>query len=161
MKPTVRLTNTEDSQLLSEMFYQPGTLRWFPMLLDREIEDSVRIWMRFAEMGGGVTAEIEGVPCGMAVLNLSPFKKTAHTCLISILVTEKYRDQGIGSELLSDLEKLAKEKFQIELLYLEVYEGNPAIRLYQRFGYEQFGIDEHFIKEDDEYISKILMQKKL
>ena len=58
-------------------------------------------------------------------------------------------------------EKLAKEEFHIELLHLEVYEGNPAIRLYERFGFVKYGEHPHFIKEEGRYLSKILMQKLL
>ncbi|HSX04724.1 MAG TPA: GNAT family protein, partial [Rhabdochlamydiaceae bacterium] len=59
------------------------------------------------------------------------------------------------------LMKLAKEKFNIELLHLEVYEHNPAVRLYKRLGFKEFGIQRHFIKEDDKYVGKIYMQRNL
>jgi len=57
---------------------------------------------------------------------------------------------------------LAKERFKIEFLHLEVYEGNPAIRLYQRLGFEQYGFQRQFVKDEDgKYLGKILMQKYL
>ena len=57
--------------------------------------------------------------------------------------------------------KLAKNKFHIEVLHLEVYEGNPAKKLYDRLGFVQFGCHDHFIKEEQGYLQKIFMQKQL
>ena len=85
----------------------------------------------------------------------------AHQCLFAIIVDEQHRGKGVGTALLRELIILSKEKFQLEFIHLEVYEGNPAINLYKRFGFEQYGIHERFIKDQGRYISKILMQKNL
>ncbi|OGN54000.1 MAG: hypothetical protein A2098_03310 [Chlamydiae bacterium GWF2_49_8] len=72
------------------------------------------------------------------------------------------RGKGIGRRLLKEIEELAKEMFQIEILHLEVYEGNPAIHLYERAGFKRYGIEKHFIKEKEgQYRAKIMMQKEL
>jgi putative acetyltransferase len=55
----------------------------------------------------------------------------------------------------------AKNQFKIEILHLEVYAGNPAIRLYERMGFKEFGRQPKFIKMDGEYIDKVMMQKEL
>ena len=57
--------------------------------------------------------------------------------------------------------QLAKERFKIEFLHLEVYEGNPAIRLYERLGFEKYGFQRAFVKDEGKYLGKILMQKYL
>ena len=104
---------------------------------------------------------MDGKPVGAALLYIQPYKKLAHQCLFSIIIDEVYRGKGIGTELLQALMKLGKEKFHLELLHLEVYEGNPAIGLYRKLGFTEFGGQKHFIKDKNEYIGKILMQKKL
>ena len=108
-----------------------------------------------------LTALWESVPCGIANLYLQPYKKLAHQCLFAIIVDEKYRGKGVGTRLITELMALAKERFKIELLHLEVYEGNPAIHLYERLGFTQYGIHRRFVKDGDRYLSKILMQKSL
>jgi putative acetyltransferase len=158
---SIRFTKEEDAPFLTKWLTDPVILRWFPMLNDREIEDAVRIWMGYCKYEATLTAEWEGKPCGMANLYLQPYKKLAHQCLFAIIVEESYRGKGIGTALLQDLMKLAKEKFRIEMLHLEVYEGNPAIHLYQRLGFKEFGFQKHFIKEKGEYLGKIFMQKFL
>ena len=158
---SIRFTEKADEARLIEWLQQPGVLRWFPLVDQREIEDAVSIWMSDALQEGALTALWEGEPCGMAVLYLQSFYKLSHQCLFAIIVDEKRRGCGVGTRLLSELTALAKEKFQIELLHLEVYEGNPAIRLYEKAGFTKYGEHPKFIKEETHYLSKIMMQKKL
>ena len=42
---------------------------------------------------------------------------------------------------------LAKDQFRIELLHLQVYSENPAIHLYERMGFKEFGRQIAWIKE--------------
>lgn len=158
---TFRFTKEEDAPHLMQWLSEPTILRWFPMIDAREIEDAVRIWISYSRLQANITAEWNGVPCGMANLYIQPYKKLAHNCLFAIIVKEEHRGKGVGGALLAELIKLAKEKFHIEVLHLEVYEGNPAKKLYERFGFVEFGSQKRFIKESGKYIAKILMQKSL
>ncbi len=156
-----RPTHLEDASYLQAWLSEPGVLRWFPMIDAREVEDAVRIWVGYSKMLAGLTAEWEGKPCGMANLYIQPYKKLKHTSLFSIIVDQQYRNKGVGQALILELERWAKEKFAIEILHLEVYEGNPARRLYERLGYKYSGEQRHFIKEDGKYATKVFMQKEL
>ena len=158
---SVRLGEEEDKKYLVEWLLQPGVLQWFPLSDLREIEDAAQIWISFWKQQAVLTALWDGVPCGNATLYLQPYKKLAHQCLFAIIVDEKFRGKGIGTKLLTELMQLAKEKHQIRLLHLEAYEGNPAIRLYRRLGFREYGIQRHFVKENGGYQSKVLMQKSL
>lgn len=157
----IRLTQPEDAPFLTKWLTDPKILRWFPMISVREIEDAVRIWVGYSKLESGLTAECDGEPCGMANLYIQPFKKLAHQCLFSIIVSDAHRGKGIGTKLLNQLMKHAKEKFHIELIHLEVYEGNPAINLYKRAGFTEFGYQKYFTKIDGQYLGKIFMQRKL
>lgn len=157
----IRHTLEEDAPFLNKWLHEPGILRWFPMINDREIEDAVKIWMGYSKIKGNLTAVYEGNPCGMAVLYIQPFKKLAHTCLFAIIVDKDMRSKGIGTKLLDELMILAKKQFHIEILHLEVYEENPAKRLYDRAGFQQFGFQAHFLKEEGKYRGKYYMQKYL
>jgi putative acetyltransferase len=157
----IRLAEAGDEKYLVDWFLQPGVLRWFPLSDLREIEDAARICMSYSKFGATITSLWESVPCGIANLYLQPYKKLAHQCLLAIIVDEKYRGKGVGTRLLEELTDLAKQRFKIELLHLEVYEGNPAIRLYQRLGFREYGVQRRFVKDEGKYLNKILMQKKL
>ncbi len=157
----IRLTQPGDDAYLTKWLLVPGILRWFPMMDAKEVEDSVRLWMGYAQMGAALTALWDGKPCGMANLYIQPFKKLAHQCLFAIIVDEQYRGKGVGTALLTALMKHAKEKFNIEVLHLEVYEENPARKLYERLGFTKFGEQTHFIKENGQHRGKVYLQRPL
>lgn len=157
----ITFSSIEDGELFKNLLLQPDVLQYFPMYDLREIEDSVRIWEIFCRKKASLTAIKDGNRCGLAFLNLQGYIKFSHQCLITIIVDQKYRGQGIGKKLLEDLCILAKEGFQMEFLHLEVYETNPAINLYRRMGFVEFGIQKKFIKENNHYIGKIFMQRDL
>lgn len=158
---TVRPTELSDAEYLTRWLLQPGVLAYFPMYDVREVEDAVRIWISYSNIGACLTTLWNDVPCGIATLYIQPFKKLAHQCLFSIVVDEEHRGKGVGKALMRGLMNLAKEKFGIEILHLEVYEGNPAIHLYRKMGFKEYGKQNHFIKEQGKYTSKIFMQRDL
>jgi ribosomal protein S18 acetylase RimI-like enzyme len=157
----VRPSTEDEAPLLAKWIAEPDILRWFPMTDQREIDDAVRIWMGYTRMQAAFTAEYEDKPAGMAVLYLQTYQRFSHHCLFAIIVDASYRNLGIGKALIEHFEKAARDQFHIKLLHLEVYEGNPAIRLYERLGFKEYGRHPRFIKDQGKYISKILMQKEL
>lgn len=157
----VRPSNLDEVGILKKWLDDPTILRWFPMLDAREIEDAVRIWMNYARLGAAFTAALEGISVGMGVLYIQPYKKFSHQCLFAIVVDKNYRNRGIGKTLIETMMEQAKQKFGIEILHLEVYEGNPAFRLYERLGFKEYGRHPRFIKAEDGYADKIMMQKEL
>lgn len=158
MSLILRPTLPEDAEDLKRWLLQPDVMRYFPMNDVREVEDATRIWISYCHIGAGLTALWDGVPCGSAILNIQPFKKLAHQCLLSIIVDEAHRGRGIGTQMIRELKKIAVEKFKIEILHLEVYANNPAINLYKREGFTEFGCQSHFIKESGGYVGKIYME---
>ncbi len=158
---SVRPSVESDCPVLASWIAKPDVLRWFPMSDQREIDDSVRIWMGHIKLGASFTAEYQGKIAGMAVLYLQPYQRYSHHCLFAIIVNEEFRNLGVGKALIEHFEKVARDQFNIELLHLEVYEGNPAKRLYERLGFKEYGKHPHFIKENGKYVAKILMQKDL
>jgi RimJ/RimL family protein N-acetyltransferase len=157
----VRYTENEDAQYLAKWFAEPGMLRWFPMTEEPEIEDSVRRWISFARYKCSLTALIDGVPCGIATLYLQPYRKLIHQCEFGIIVSNEYRNRGVGSHLLRNLMHLAKTYFKIEVLHLTVYMENPAIHLYKRFGFREFGRQTHWIKDNGVYSGRLFMERFL
>lgn len=158
---TIRFGEESDQKYLVDWLLQPGVLDGFPLTDLREIEDAARIWLSYSKNHAVLTALWDGVPCGIANLYLQPYQKLSHQCLFAIIVDEKYRGKGIGAKLLRELMVLAKERFKLELLHLEVYRGNPAINLYKRLGFKEYGVHPRFMKDQGRYIDKILMQKEL
>lgn len=158
----MRYTELGDAPYLKDWLMDPSVSRWFPMADVIEIEDAVNRWIAFYRYRCSLTATINGTPCGMATLYLQPYRKLAHQCEFGIIVAPQYRDQGIGSDLIKNIIHLAQHEFKIELLHLQVYAKNPAMRLYKRFGFQEFGNQTHWIKEDEKtYVGRIFMELNL
>jgi RimJ/RimL family protein N-acetyltransferase len=155
----LRYTTLEYGAYLKEWLLEPGILKGFPMQDPPEVDDSVKHWIGFSKYKSSLTATIDGSPVGIATLCLMPYRKLAHQCLLSIIVSKEARDKGVGTLLMNNLIHLAKEFFGIEVIYLEVYEGNRAISLYRRFGFREVGFQKHFMKENGEYIGKYVMER--
>ncbi len=161
-KLKIRFSEKSDAKYLIKCLSDPEILKWFPMYNKFAIDDSVRIWMSYITYRAVITAIYDGNVCGNALIYLNSFKKISHTALFAMIVDKEYRGKGIGTVLFKELFKLAKERFKLEMLHLEVYTGNPAIHLYERQGFEKYGVQKKFLKElDGTYYDKILMQKTL
>lgn len=157
-----RYTELSDGRYLKKWLMDPSVNRWFPMADEVEIDDAVNRWVGFSRYKCSLTAVMDGVPCGLSTLYLQPYKKLAHQCEFGIIVGDDFRGKGVGSQLLNNLIHLAKVQFHIELIHLQVYAENPALRLYKRFGFVEFGRQNQWIKEDDgTYTGRIFMEKFL
>lgn len=156
-----RYTEMSDAKYLKSWLQDPNVGRWFPMCDEVEVDDAVNRWISFARYKCSLTATLNGEPVGITTLYLQPYRKLAHQCEFGIIVAGDQRGKGIGSHLLKNLMHLAKTRFRIELLHLQVYQGNPAIRLYERFGFTNFGMQTHWIKEKEGYMGRVFMERFL
>ncbi len=155
-----RFTEMSDGKYLKDWLMEPSIKRWFPMEDEVEIDDAVGRWVGFSRYKCSITAVKNDIPCGITTLYLQPYKKLAHQCEFGIIVGTDFRNQGIGGEMLHRLFRLAKERFKIELIHLQVYADNPAKRLYERFGFEEFGCQDKWIKENDgTYTARLFMER--
>jgi RimJ/RimL family protein N-acetyltransferase len=155
----IRYTEPGDAPYLKQWLSDPTISTWFPMEDEIEIDDAVMRWIAFYRYKCSLTVTKDGVPCGIGTLYLQPYRKLAHQCEFGIIVGEGYRNLGIGSYLLNSLIHLSKEKFKIELIHLQVYAENPAIHLYERFGFKEFGRQNTWIKEKDRYVGRVFMER--
>ena len=156
---TVRVMCDADLFYLKKWLMDPVVLGWFPMSNINEVEDALKVWQTYARQACAFTAEVNGVPCGVVNLYVQPYEKLRYQSLFAIVVGEEHRGKGIGTKLLKHIMREAKNTFGIQLLHLEVYEGNPAYNLYYRLGFRPYGKHEKFLKEaDGSYHSKVLMQ---
>ena len=82
----------------------------------------------------------------------------SHRGEISVTVLKQYWNCGVGSELIKQAIKFAKECSEIEVISLEVRSDNiSAIALYRKFGFEQIGHYRKFMKINEAYYDADLM----
>jgi RimJ/RimL family protein N-acetyltransferase len=158
----IRYSDLSDGRYLKEWLMDPEVDRWFPISDPVEYDDAVHRWIGFSRYKCSLTAVMKGEPCGVATLYLQPYKKLAHQCEFGIIVSRSYRGKGVGTALLKNLMHLAKDKFKIQILHLQVSCDNPAIHLYEKMGFCEFGRQLRWtIEKDGSYGGRVFMEKLL
>jgi len=73
--------------------------------------------------------------------------------ITNIVTAKKYRKQNIGSLMLSELIKMAKNEQNITSITLEVNTNNiPAQKLYEKFGFKVVGLRKKYYNNIDDAI---------
>jgi len=110
---------------------------------------------------GGITfvAEDGGRIVGFLVFTRNSMKRLNHTGSFGMGILEGYRNQGVGTKLLSQLIDWAKTQKGIEKICLGVFSTNErAIKLYEKIGFKEEGREKRQIKfEDGRYADNVLM----
>lgn len=154
----IRYTTLTDGPYLKEWLLSPGMLHWFPMEDEKEVEDAVQAWLGFCRWSCTLTATIRQEPCGVATLFLMPYRKVAHHCLCNLIVDPRRKEEEINPSLLKNLKHLAKNYFRLEILHMEVYEGNPVIKILEEAGFREFARQERYVKEGDKYLARVMYE---
>ncbi|MGE5196857.1 MAG: GNAT family N-acetyltransferase [Anaerolineae bacterium] len=157
----IRYTIMGDEPYLRSWLLSEGMLHWFPMSTEKEVDDAVQCWIGFCRYSASLTAIIDGAPCGIGTLFLMPYRKVAHHCLFKVIVDPHYQHRGIGSSLIKNLKHLAKSYFRLELMHIEVFEGNPILKLLQNADFKEFARQERYVKEAGRYFTRILLECEL
>ena len=161
-KLEIRYTQDEDDVYLKKWLMEPGMDKCFPMRTEQEIDDSVTRWISFAKWRCSLTVVYDGEPVGLAALYLMPYRSLAHQCEWGLVLTNELQGKGIGTKLVEALMKLAKEKFNLELIHLQVQMVNEkGIAFFKKLGFREFGRQTHWLKENNEYRGRIYMERFL
>ena len=145
MSIRVRALTPADARLLRpylrlSVFVRPGDPPWPDDIVDRpEIACYVDGWGRYGDDGVLAVDEATHADVGAAWLRLWPGPATGYgfvdraTPELAIAVRPERRGQGIGTCLLDALLDRAAPRYRA--VALSVTLDNPAVALYQRFGF--------------------------
>ena len=77
--------------------------------------------------------------------------------IVTLNIAPNYRHKGIATKLMQEIESLLKQRGVSEC-HLEVREdNNPAIKLYQKLGYQTMGkLDRYYGKKHGIYLKKTI-----
>jgi len=104
-----------------------------------------------------LVAEDDGVVVGRLSLARDPHPASRHVADLGLMVAANHRRQGIGTALLEHAVGWARLA-GVRKLELHVFPWNePAIRLYESFGFEREGYRRGHYSRGDEYVDAILM----
>lgn len=157
----IRRAETEDCSAIHEIFSSPkvfaGTLQLpYP---------SIEHWrQRLAAPGDGIyylVAVVGDRVVGMLSVQTFPNRpRRRHVGAIGMCVHDEWQGKGIGMALMEAGIDLADNWLNLIRLELEVYTDNePAIRLYERCGFEREGTLRGHAFRDGRYVDSHMMAR--
>lgn len=141
----IRFSEEGDLAYLEQWFSDPTASDDFPFG-EKEKEVALKNWIGFSKFKASLTGMVDNVPCAIGTLFLMPYRKVAHTCAFYLMVDPKHRRKGIGTSMVRNLMHLAKTRFRLEALYVEVYEPAPMEPLLRKLRFEEIVRQENFVK---------------
>lgn len=102
-------------------------------------------------------AEDDGRIVGRLSLSRDAHPASRHVADVGLMVAESHRRLGVGTMLLEQAVAWAREA-DVRKLELHVFPWNePALRLYEQFGFEREGVRKEHYRRGGEYVDAILM----
>ncbi|AYG66663.1 MULTISPECIES: GNAT family N-acetyltransferase [unclassified Rhizobium] len=155
----IRATRPSDAEAIAAIANLPG-FRAGTLRLPFQSVEETREWLeKPAPNSTRLVAEVNGQVVGNAGLNRLAGRRI-HSGNIGMGVHDDFTGCGIGSALLGALIDTADNWLAIKRLELTVYVDNaPAIRLYEKFGFETEGQLRAFGFRNGEYVDALSMAR--
>jgi RimJ/RimL family protein N-acetyltransferase len=157
-----QVTDADTEAVLA--YYADLLAEKLPFILDNPVP-TVEQERKFVHEHDGVRAALfltlfEGRIVAMSGYRISGHPQRSHSCSLGISVAKPFRGQGIGSRLVATGEDWCRSR-SVRRLELEVIDGNPAVALYQRLGFDIEGRKREAIKVGNGLRDVIIMAKIL
>jgi putative acetyltransferase len=157
----IRRTEPDDCSGVHEIFSCPRAYAGTLQLPYPSLEE---LRQRLAAPGEGVynlTAAVGERVVGQLGLHTFPNRpRRRHAGALGMAVHDDWQGKGVGTALMRAAVDMADRWLNLSRLELEVYTDNePAIRLYERFGFEREGTLRRYAFRDGLYVDAYLMAR--
>ncbi len=161
MTITIRHIEPSDYEALHKIFCGPKVVQGVLQIP----YPSAEMWRkRLAEPPEGfysLVACVDDEVIGQIGLHTFPNRpRRRHVGEIGMAVRDDWQGKGVGAALMQAATDLAEKWLNLSRLELEVYTDNePAVKLYQKFGFKIEGTAVNFAFRDGQYVDVYLMAR--
>ena len=153
----IRYSELSDLEYLNELFPDAASCDPFPFELE-EKEEALKNWIGFSRFKASLTGVIGEKACAIGTLFLMPYRKVAHHCSFYLIVDPLHRRKGIGTAMVRNLLHLAKTRFRLEGVHVELFEPSLILSILQRLEFKISAIQEGYIQIDGVSRSRLLLE---
>jgi len=153
----IRFSEPSDLDSMQKWFDDPSSCDHFPFGFE-EKEDALKNWIGFSRFKASLTGTIGDEIIAVGTLFLMPYRKVAHHCSFYLIVDPAHRKKGIGTSMVRNLIHLAKTKFKLESVHVEIYEPSPLLSVVRKLGFEEFARQDDFVKINGLSRPRILLE---
>lgn len=155
----IRAARIDDSEQLAQLTNLPG-FRAGTLRLPYQWPEHTRKWLENQSSDRlNIVAVLDGVIVGQAGLERHSGRRL-HAASLGIGVHDDHQNKGIGTALMREVIDAADNWLALKRLELTVYTDNThAIRLYEKFGFEQEGIRRSFAFKEGRYVDALAMAR--
>jgi ribosomal protein S18 acetylase RimI-like enzyme len=156
----MRFATDEDISFVVEWLKDESLAPFLQVEMEKEIKDLAHMVCDYGKKECALILEDHQVPMGIAALQMLPFKKIHHHCLLFLLIDPKQREKGFGKKLLNEIEQIGKKQLHLEFIECELYE-NPSIGWFEKQGYRQTIRQENFLHVKGQERARSVLRKSL
>lgn len=163
----VRVARQQDARAILGLCEQVGGetpfLTFSEQGLGLSVEEEAQIITNYSNSQNSLllVAEADGQLIGMANITQLNAEKQMHVAEVGICLIKEYWGYGIASMMMEMLMEFAQNSF-LKVITLEVAQKNePAIKLYEKFGFETVGRLRKRLWVEGCYLDSFVMEKIL
>ncbi|OGN56481.1 MAG: hypothetical protein A3D96_02645 [Chlamydiae bacterium RIFCSPHIGHO2_12_FULL_44_59] len=153
----IRYSTMDDFRYLKEWFTDERAVDDYPFS-EKEKEEALKNWIGFSKFKASLTGLLGDAPVAIGTLFLMPYRKVAHHCSFYLMVDPKYRRQGIGTMMVKNLINLAKTRFRLEAVHVEVFEPSGLIPILKKLHFVEIIRQQNFVKVHGESRARLVWE---
>ena len=153
----IRYSVLEDLPFLERCFQESSACDDFPFG-EAEKQDALKNWIGFAKYKASLTGTIGDLTVVVGTLFLMPYRKVAHHCSFYLIVDPAHRRKGIGTSMVRNLLHLAKTRFRLESVHVEIYEPSLLLPILVKLGFRSFVRQENFAKIGGQGRARLILE---
>lgn len=150
----LRTMNKSDLEWVRKERNRPECRKWFRqdhLITDKEQEN----WYNSTDMMSYIVEDTDGHNIG--VVSLSHIDKTARKCEFSIMIVPEHRGKGYSKRSLWELLGIAFNDLNMNQVYSDVFDYNPALDTYLNWGFKAYGVLPNWYYKDGKYVNSVVI----